>query len=189
MRESDPRVQLFRALLALLSAATVAACGASTTGSGDAGNQKVSDLPKTTISIPLDPGCPNEPFVDTNPEYSGVQPYCQVIVKAPCNSPGAGACHADGTTENKLAECIDPVTGLPLYPESPNPQDIPDKDRPCWYLSYDRDACPSVFKHQRIAVLPKTGVASADGSLLELTCLVCAKGTEEPYCPAIDLQN
>ena len=143
------------------------------------------------IASRLTPGCVKYPLIDTNPDLDEVQPECQVKDRAACDTPGDGeGCLSDGYREALVPQCINPDTGHPLDPQSPEKAKVPDAARPCWYLGYDHDeatGCPRAFKHQRISALRKKDGFAPPGTLLEMQCLTCASppNGDESTCPAL----
>ena len=135
----------------------------------------------------LKPGCVQYPLIDTNPAAPGIQPECQVIDRIPCDRPGTGTCLQTGYEEYSRPECIDTTTGLPLNPQSPAIDNIPDAARPCWYLYSDPDpnkGCPDVYMNQRITVLRPQGTNAPAGTVLDLKCLTCPRA--DGNCPPLN---
>ena len=141
----------------------------------------------------LKPGCVDYPLIDTQPapaagqQRGPVQPECQVTDRIACDTPGQGKCLVTGYQENPLPECIDKTVNppAPLNPTNPALGNIPDSDRPCWYLYYDKSAtgCPTSYLGQRITALRKSGTTAPAGTLLGMQCLTCAKATQD--CPPL----
>ena len=141
----------------------------------------------------LKPGCVDYPLIDTGPAPAAgqprgpVQPECQVTDRIACDTPGQGTCLVTGYEENPLPECIDKTVNppAPLDPANPALGHIPDPDRPCWYLYYDKSAtgCPNSYNYQRITALRQNGQTAPAGTLLAMKCLTCAKVTQD--CPPL----
>ena len=141
----------------------------------------------------LKPGCVDYPLIDTQPapaagqQRGPVQPECQVTDQIACDSPGIGSCLVTGYTNDPLPECIDKTVNppAPLNPVNPALGNIPDSDRPCWYLYYDRSTtgCPNSYNYQRITALRQNGQTAPAGTLLAMKCLTCAKATQA--CPPL----
>jgi hypothetical protein len=143
----------------------------------DAMTQTGSDLVRAmTIVV----GCVPFALADTDPNTPGVQPECQVVDKIACDTPGVGACLFTGYQENTLSECMDIEGGTsiaaPLNPANPQINNVPDGERPCWYLWYDTDpvtGCSGAPNGQRISVLRPTGSVAPAGSELVVNCQTC----------------
>jgi hypothetical protein len=135
------------------------------------------------IARPMVAGCVPYPLMDTDPSTPGIQPYCDVLDRIPCDTPGQVDCLVSGYQENFLPECA--ASGLPLDPANPQTAHIPDFGRPCWYLSYDTasfSGCPDAPRGQKISALRPTGTVAPAGSLLALTCMTCP--ASNPDCTA-----
>jgi hypothetical protein len=145
----------------------------------------------TAIAQALKPGCVQYPLIDTDPSTPDVvEPECQVVDEVACSTPG-GSCETDGYIKTTLPECIDPTTGRPLDPTTPQLNNIPNTDaaRPCWYLYYDPNpttGCPNAYKNQRITALRVNGTTAPAGTLLAMKCLTCASADQT--CPALGAQ-
>jgi hypothetical protein len=116
-------------------------------------------------------GCVNSPLPDSDPKLDGVQLNCQATDRIPCDRPGEGTCQVSGYEEASISQCTD-SSGIPLNPNSPQPNTVPENRRPCWTFSYDtsQSGCGSSFQGQKISVLRPTGTAAPSGSLLAMTC-------------------
>jgi hypothetical protein len=131
-------------------------------------------------AIKSDGGCVPSALLDADPNTPGIQPECQVLDKLACGVPGAGSCLVTGYQENYLSECMDiasaPASNLPLNPANPQINNVPDGERPCWYLWYDTDpvtGCSGAPNGQRISVLRPTGSVAPAGSELVVYCQTC----------------
>jgi hypothetical protein len=132
----------------------------------------------------LKPGCVNYPLIDTDPNWPGVQPECQVLDRISCDTPNVGNCLSSGYEEKSLLECMDGAH--PLDATTPNLNAIPDSARPCWYLTYDKTAagCATAPDGQRILALRRSGTVAPAGTLLAMKCLTCAKPAGQT-CPVV----
>jgi hypothetical protein len=129
------------------------------------------------------PICVEPALVDSNASTAGAQPDCQATLRTPCENPGQGACLPTGYQESPILECKD-VSDKPLSSQNPQPNMIPETNRPCWYLSYDLDSvtgCPNSFQGQKISVLAQTGETAAPGTMFGLSCLIC-QTAGDPRC-------
>jgi hypothetical protein len=127
-----------------------------------------------------DGGCVPSALRDTDPNTPGIQRECLVRDDFLCSTPGAGGCLATGYQEHYLSECMDiagaPASNLPLNPANPQINNVPDGERPCWYMWYDADpvtGCSGAPNGQRISVLRPTGSVAPAGSLLVVNCQTC----------------
>jgi hypothetical protein len=127
-----------------------------------------------------DGGCVPSALADTGPNTPGIQPECLVRDAFLCSTPGAGGCLETGYQENYLSECMDvegaPASNRPLNPANPQINNVPDGERPCWYMWYDTDpvtGCSGAPNGQRISVLRPTGSVAPAGSLLVVNCQTC----------------
>jgi len=138
-------------------------------------------------------GCVPFTLMDREPNVSGIQPDClEVLDEFPCAEPGVGPCLEAGYAAAAIYECgamqsdASGITyGQPLNPANPQIDNIPDAERPCWYLSYDTDpitGCPHAPNGQRISVLRRTGTVAPAGSYLAMTCQTCP--ASNPGCTA-----
>jgi hypothetical protein len=125
------------------------------------------------------PGCFSYTLMDADPNTPGVQPECQVFDDIPCVFPGVGGCLNSGFQRNALYECV-AIEGAtasgPLNPANPQIDNVPDGERPCWYLSYDTDpitGCPDAPHAQKFSVLRPTGTVAPAGTFVEMTCQTC----------------
>jgi hypothetical protein len=116
-------------------------------------------------------GCVEYPLLDSDPSLDGVQPGCQAMDLIPCDNPKVGRCSAGGYEETVLLSCKD-AAGLPLNPDGPQLDSIPEANRPCWIFSYDKGpyGCAGALQNQRISVLRRTGIVVPAGTRLDLKC-------------------
>jgi hypothetical protein len=120
------------------------------------------------------PLCISYPLTDRDPDHPGVQPECQVSLSLAADD--AGICGGQPAREALIPQCLDPATGVPVDPENPQPQldAVPEDQRPCWYLVYDRDlstGCPHAFQKQKLALHVKPGHGPPLGALMTADCL------------------
>jgi len=176
--------QLLSVVLPCLCLHTLAACGKQNRAS-DASETGDAFDPRTSFSLPLNPGCANYPFIDTIADWPGLQIDCQTTIQIPCDTPGVGDCLSNGDTESAISQCIDPSMGLPLDPRTAMSHltSIPDDSRPCWYLVDDPEACPATLWGQRMSVLEKGGAVVPPDALLSMKCLICLRS--DHLCPAV----
>lgn len=128
------------------------------------------------------PGCVYYPLVDSNPSTLAVDPECQAVQQAYCDT-NQNDCPSSGYRENPLPQCRTSQGEL-LDPENPKLDAVPDDNRPCWYLLYDPDpltGCPMAFRGQTISVLRQAGHVAPPGSRLAMTCWTCPD--QDPLCP------
>ncbi|MGB8297423.1 MAG: hypothetical protein WCG85_18505 [Polyangia bacterium] len=142
----------------------------------------------TRVTLVLTPGCFPYTLMDADPNTPGVQPACQVSDEIPCDRPGVGGCQNSGYQRNALYQCVD-IEGAtasgPLNPANPQIDNVPDDERPCWYLSYDTDpntGCAAAPNGQKFSVLRPKGTAAPLGANLEVTCQTCP--ASNPGCAA-----
>jgi len=133
-----------------------------------------------------DGGCVPSALADTDPNTPGIQPECLVVDELACSVPGG--CSINGYQQNTLSECADIEGGTsigPLNPANPQISNVPDGERPCWYLWYDTDpvtGCSGAPNGQRISVLRPTGSVAPAGSELVVKCQTCP--ASNPGCTA-----
>jgi hypothetical protein len=131
----------------------------------------------TAIAKRMVLGCVDYPLLDADPNLPGIQADCAVIQKLSCDTPGQGGCLPSGYEETAIGQCRD-GQGNPLDPENPQTDQVSLEARPCWYLRRDVSdlGCTKKPWSMRPLVLTQNGGALPNGSILDMTCMVCPDG-------------
>lgn len=144
----------------------------------DAGPTASAVVTQTDFTVLVEPtreldisavGCISQSLADSDPDREGVQVDCQALDMIPCDQSGANGCLPSGYQETPLLQCKD-AAGLPLNPDSPQPETIPQGNRPCWTFSRDasKSGCPGTG--QRISVLRPSDSTSPPGTMVAMKC-------------------